>query len=112
MFEYLYEWIQNLAFYLVLITAVIHMIPESGYKKYIHFFTGLVLILMILTPVLKLFGMDSYITDIYNNPQYKEFIEKVEQSGDTKKMLQEYSEEMIEEQENIEVEEIQIGQEE
>ena len=112
MFEYLYEWIQNLAFYLVLITAVIHMIPESGYKKYIHFFTGLVRILMILTPVLNLFGRDSYITDIYNNPQYEEVIEKVEQSGNAEKMLQEYGDEMIEEQENIEVAEIQTRQEE
>ena len=56
MFDYLYEWIQNIAFYLVLVTAVLHAVPDKGYQKYIRFFTGLVLILMIVTPVLRLFG--------------------------------------------------------
>lgn len=112
MFEYLYEWIQNLAFYLVLVTAVIHMIPESGYKKYIQFFTGLVLILMILTPVLRVFGMDSHIKDIYQNPEYEAIIEKIEEAGQAEGWIAEYAGETSEEKNGIEVEEIQIGREE
>ena len=59
MFDYLYEWIQNIAFYLVLVTAVLHAVPNKAYKKYVRFFTGLVLILMIITPVLRLFGTEA-----------------------------------------------------
>ena len=40
MFDYIYEWIQNIAFYLVLVTAVLHAVPNKDYKKYIRFFTG------------------------------------------------------------------------
>ena len=54
MFQYLYEWTQNLAFYIVLITAVLHAVPDSGYKKYIVilFLTG-VLLLVIALPERK-----------------------------------------------------------
>ena len=58
MFEYLYEWMKNIAFYMVLITAVIHILPNSDYKKYIRFFTGMVLVVMLATPLLKIFGME------------------------------------------------------
>ena len=34
MFEYLYEWMKNIAFYMVLITAVIHILPNSIIKVY------------------------------------------------------------------------------
>ena len=30
MFAYLYEWIRNVAFYLVLVTALLHVLPRSG----------------------------------------------------------------------------------
>ena len=67
MFDYLYEWIRNIAFYLVLVTALLHIVPESGYQKYIRFFTGLVLILLVLSPVLKLFGMEGQLRELYQS---------------------------------------------
>lgn len=75
MFDYLYDWIQNIAFYLVLVTAVLHSVPDKKYMKYIRFFTGLVLILMILTPVFQIFGTDIEIADLYDYIDY----EKLEQ---------------------------------
>lgn len=56
MLDALYEWIQNLAFYLVIMTAVLEVLPGNTYKKYIQFFTGLVLILLVVTPILKVTG--------------------------------------------------------
>ena len=81
MFRYLYEWTQNLAFYMVLITVVLHVIPDSGYKKYIRFFTGMVLILMIVTPVLHLFGMDSQIVNFYKSREYEERLKEIEEAA-------------------------------
>ncbi|MGN1267526.1 MAG: stage III sporulation protein AF [Dorea sp.] len=110
MFEYLYEWIHNLAFYLVLVTAVLHMIPESGYKKYIQFFTGLILVLMIMTPVLKILGMDGKMLDIYHSMEYKQEVEMLKESGEGFKLQGIYEEESQKIGE-IEVEGIQIGKE-
>ena len=41
------EWIQNIAVYLIISAAILHAVPENGYRKYIRFFTGLVLILLL-----------------------------------------------------------------
>ena len=40
MLEYIYEWMENIAFYMVLVTAVMHLLPDSDYQKYVRFFTG------------------------------------------------------------------------
>lgn len=56
MLDALYDWIRNLAFYLVVMTAVLEVIPGNAYKKYIQFFTGLVLILLVVTPMLEVTG--------------------------------------------------------
>ena len=42
MIDKIYEWVKNLSFYLVLVTALLQMLPDSDYRKYIRFFTGLV----------------------------------------------------------------------
>lgn len=80
MFENLYEWIQKIAFYLVLITAVMQAVPNKEYKKYIRFFTGLVLILMLLTPILKVFGTEVGAADFYESPEYKQVLQEYEMS--------------------------------
>ena len=78
MFAYLYEWIRNVAFYLVLVTALLHVLPRSGYQKYIRFFTGLVLILLVLAPVLKLFQMEEGLRDAYRDDSWLEQLEEIE----------------------------------
>ncbi|MBC5742627.1 stage III sporulation protein AF [Lachnospiraceae bacterium MD308] len=82
MFRYFYEWAQNLAFYMVLVTVVLHAVPDSGYKKYIRFFTGMVLILMILTPIFKIFGMDSQIVNFYKSREYEAKLQEIEEATD------------------------------
>ena len=57
MLDYIYQWIENIAFYLVIIVAVIQMAPGTHYKKYIQFFAGLILILMMAGPILKIFNI-------------------------------------------------------
>lgn len=123
MFDYIYEWLQNIAFYLVLVTAVLHAVPDRDYKKYIRFFTGLVLILMLLTPVLKVFGTEIRIEDFsfddwLNSQSVLEKLPAADfEDGEYKEMLQDAGitgEQTAEgptegkKEEEIEVEEIQI----
>ena len=115
MFQYLYEWTQNLAFYIVLITAVLHAVPDSGYKKYIRFFTGMVLILMMVTPIFRIFGKDSQIMNFYKIREYETKLREIENASDYFKdfdsadILKEAEESTGEQDINdIRVEEIQI----
>lgn len=56
MLDAAYEWIKNLSFYLVIMTAVLEVLPGEAYRKYIRFFTGLVMILLVAAPVLRVTG--------------------------------------------------------
>lgn len=80
MFEYLYSWIQNIAFYMVMVTAVMHIIPNSDYKRYIRFFTGLVLVVMLTAPFLKILGMGDTWQGLYANAKYQEQVQKMEEA--------------------------------
>ncbi|HAX51460.1 stage III sporulation protein AF [Muricomes intestini] len=71
MLNYLYEWIKNLAFFLVIVTAVLQVIPGTGYKKYVQFFSGMVMILLMLTPILKLVGMENQFYELYHSKEYE-----------------------------------------
>ncbi|MCI9619477.1 MAG: stage III sporulation protein AF [Dorea sp.] len=81
MFEYLYEWMQNIAFYMIMVTFIMHVIPNSDYKRYIRFFTGLVLAVMLAAPVLKLFGMGDVWQNLYGNETYQEQVKKLEDAS-------------------------------
>ena len=58
MLDYLYEWIQRVAYYMILVTLIMQATAGEGYRKYIRLFTGIILILFILSPVIRLLGLD------------------------------------------------------
>ena len=66
------EWIRNLVCYLIIFTAILEILPGKDYKKYIQFFAGLVLILLLTTPILKITGMEQSFWDIYHDQEYEQ----------------------------------------
>lgn len=80
MFEYLYQWIENIAFYLVILTVAMQMIPNESYKKYIRFFTGVILIIMVSSPILQVLGMEQNLLNFYKDAQYQQKIKEIEEA--------------------------------
>ena len=39
--EELYTWIKNLAVFYILFTAILHLVPNGKYERYVRFFMGL-----------------------------------------------------------------------
>lgn len=78
MFTYLYQWIENVAFYLVVITVLIQLIPNNSYKKYIRFFTGLILVLLLSNPIMKIFNMEEDFHTFYEEADYEQKLEEIE----------------------------------
>lgn len=81
MFAYIYEWIHNLSIYLILMTAILQVLPSVKYKKYIQFYMGLVIVLLLCAPLLKLLGLESdYISNYnkYSSSSYEDVLEEIE----------------------------------
>lgn len=70
----LYEWMRNFTFYMMIITVAMQLLPNHDYKKYIRFFSGLILILMMIGPILKVFNIDALDTD------YEQRVEEIERA--------------------------------
>lgn len=56
--EFLKEWITNIIIFILLATVLDMLLPNSSFQKYTKIVTGLILIAIILSPVLKLFTSD------------------------------------------------------
>ena len=67
MIAFIYDWMENIAFYLVILVAIMQMIPQSSYQKYIRFFAGMILILTLAGPILRIFGMTELQSAAYHN---------------------------------------------
>ena len=45
--EWLSQWVRNLAFYFIFLSVLMNVIPQGEERKYIRFFMGLLLILVL-----------------------------------------------------------------
>lgn len=61
--EAIYDWIRNLAFFFIFMTAILNILPENQYRKYVHFFLGIVLLILLSVPLLKLVNLDTVLDD-------------------------------------------------
>jgi len=69
--EHIYQWMRNIAFYLVLVVVVMQLVPGEEYKKYIKFFTGLIFLLMLMQPITSIFGITKKQTVEYEKEREK-----------------------------------------
>lgn len=80
MFDYIYDWLWNFVCYMVLMTALIQVLPENSYQKYLKFFFGLIMILLLATPVFRLFGMENRFHELYQSAEYQRVLSEMERT--------------------------------
>lgn len=78
MLDWLYEWIKNIAFYMIIVSVIFKVLPENGYQKYIQFFSGIVLILLVFLPIVRVLGKEQTIKDLYEGYSYEQKKEEME----------------------------------
>ncbi len=78
--EFFCEWMENLSFYIIIVTVAMQLLPNNSYKKYIDFFTGLILILMLASPILKLVGIEQEFEAFYENAEYEQRVKEIERA--------------------------------
>ncbi len=103
----IYQWIKNIAFYMILITAVMNVIPNNNYKKYINLFTGIVMIILVISPISSLLGASTrldtnFIKNIYNQELSNIKVDAYQISDTSSaKLLDEYKNEISSQVEEI-----------
>ena len=78
--EEFYQWMKNLAVFYILFTAVLHLVPDKKYERYIRSFMGLLLIYMLCPPVVGVLGKSGELLQSFssNYRQEKNLLEQKE----------------------------------
>lgn len=78
--ELLFGWVQDIAFYTLLMVVVLHVLPEKSQRKYLQFFMGIVLMILVISPFLSALGLDRQLNETYARQTYdqelQEFLER------------------------------------
>lgn len=111
MFEFFYEWMKNIAFFTVLMTAVTHILPETDYRKYVRFYMGLLLVILLAAPVFRLFGSKNELEQLYQGSVYQKQMQEIEDSASFLEEIEaeDYLEPLMEDMENEDSEVYQSG---
>lgn len=64
-----FGWVRGIACYLLLVSLLMLLLPSEQYKKYMKLATGLVLILLVIGPALRLLGLEDKVSEYYNSFQ-------------------------------------------
>lgn len=54
----LYTWIRNLVIYMILNTIIMNLLGNSSYKKYIGIVSGMILVLLVISPLMRFLKID------------------------------------------------------
>lgn len=86
--EEIYQWVKNLAVFYILLTAVLHLVPDNKYERFVRSFMGLLLIFLLCTPVFGLLGKGRELAETFA-VQYEEQNEELKKQ-ETENLQQYY----------------------
>ena len=82
------QWVRTIVIYLILVSAVMHVLPDNQYKKYVQLFVGLLLILIVVGPVGEAFSGGHLVETLYQKAvQWQEdqerdrVLEQIDETG-------------------------------
>lgn len=92
------SWMKPIIYFSIFLTVLLQLLPNEKYKKYIRFFAGLLMIVLVLRPVLNLFGTEDLSEKIFSESFYQEQSEEIElDMGDLEDAASAYYESLLEE---------------
>lgn len=81
MINYIFVWVKNILIYLVVVTIIENLLPESKYMKYTKVFSGMILIIIVITPFIKLVGINGYLDNSIIDYKFNYETEKIEKQN-------------------------------
>lgn len=78
------NWVKEFLILYLLLTILMHLTAADQYKKYLRFFSGIILVLMLLSPVMRLLGNDGRLETLISGEIFWEQLDSIRQ--DTQKL--------------------------
>lgn len=79
--EVVFSWVKNIVVFFLVFTLLEEMLPDSDYKKYIRVAGGMVFILVVFSPLLKLLNMDDSMNYFFQWESFKTALAKNQYAG-------------------------------
>lgn len=57
--EEIYSWIRNIVIYMIINTIIMNLLGNKSYKKYVSIVSGMILVLIVVSPLIKLMKLDA-----------------------------------------------------
>lgn len=54
----IYTWIKNIVIYMIINTIIMNLLGNKSYKKYVSIISGMILVLIVISPLTKLLDLD------------------------------------------------------
>ena len=83
--EQIYQWMKNLVFFYVIFQAILQLLPDKKYEKYVRFYMGLLLILIMLSPIFLLVGKSEKVWEDFSTFYKKEELQRLSQEAENLK---------------------------
>lgn len=75
--SYIYNWVKNLVCFYLLLTVVLHLLPQKSYRKYVRFFSGMLLTILVVSPVLSLLGDEEALRQKISQAEFFQDMENI-----------------------------------
>lgn len=86
--SYIYDWVKNLVCFYLLITVVLHLLPKKSYRKYVHFFSGILLTILVASPILSLIGDEEALRKKINQEEFFQGMDNIKMDTEYLEMTQ------------------------
>lgn len=77
--EFVTGWVQNIAYYMVFMTVILSLLPAKQYEKYVRFFAGIILILLVIKPFLGGLRLEENLSHFYQEFSLRQDTAELEQ---------------------------------
>lgn len=65
------EWLKSMVGFMLLVSVTMQMLPNQKYEQYVRLFTGFLMIIIVLQPILKIRSSNTYLEN-----KVREFVQE------------------------------------
>lgn len=76
--ETLYDWVQSIAVYMILVSVITNLLPKNHYEKYVRLFAGMVMIVLLLRPFSSLLQISNRLDRVFTLDIWKQELSSME----------------------------------